>query len=108
MAMTGSPENKYILGGADGRTPVPEPDLFTWAEWWRDQGEGAIAEDTVGERRVVTAFHGINRTSAWPKAAPELFVTHIFGQRPKPALVWYATYDEALAGHAAVLAGLRS
>lgn len=99
------PAHFHVLA-ADGRTPVHEPDFTTWAEWWRDR-DGTIAEDTGDDYHVLTIFYGVNRNSQWPLAPKELFVTLFFSVTPHPKQ-WYATYDEAIAGHTEAVAALQA
>lgn len=91
----------YIL---DGQEPVAEPDVIKWAKWFGG-ADRQVALDIVDGRRVSTVFLGIdhNFRSSGP---PVLFETMIFG--PDEGGCWrYATWAEAAAGHAAVVAALR-
>src|SRR3989304_6424848 len=43
----GSDMNRYILAD-DGRTPVPEPDLFAWSRQFDNREHYVVAQDHIG------------------------------------------------------------
>lgn len=90
----------YILRG---RTPVPEDDTLKWARWFEDHDEERIvARDLVGDTLVSTVFLGVDHAHAG--GPPVLFETMVFSGDSLENAMWrYRTYDEAEAGHAAVL-----
>lgn len=95
----------YIL---DGHEPRPAGAL-EWARWregnpdaWRVGGDRL--EDGTS---VSTVFLGVDH--GWSAGPPILFETMVFGRRDRwDGWCWrYPTWDEAAAGHAAVLKRLR-
>jgi hypothetical protein len=87
----------------EGHTPVWEPDVLTWAQWM-ETGERQVALDTVGTDRVSTVFLGCNY--CWTDDAPPiLFETMVFSAEGAALdQQRYSSWDEALAGHAEVVA----
>jgi hypothetical protein len=90
----------YIL---DGHTPVPEPDLMTWAMWMEtaDRHVAHDADEGTGWR-VSTVFLGIDYRH-FGKGPPILFETMVFGGPLDGDTTRYCTWDEADAGHTAML-----
>lgn len=97
--------------------PVPEPDLFAWAEWLEaDQKTGArrLAQDTIGPYLVSTVFMGLDH--GFGEGPPVLWETMIFGVeeeieflgkrrrcRKEVGADRYTSKAEALAGHASAV-----
>jgi hypothetical protein len=81
----------------------------TWDEYleWSKQGFDAtkrVAVDTIGDVRVSTVFLMIDHN--WLDGPPILFETMVFGG-PFDEWQWrYHTWDEAVAGHRAIVAGV--
>lgn len=94
---------KYILN-ADGS--IAEVDLMTWAKWF-ETGQRVIARDDVGDSHVSTVFLGLDHRfgSGGP---PLLFETMVFDGPMDGEQDRYCTKDEALAGHAAMLARVKA
>ncbi len=93
--------NKYIL---DGHTPVVEPDLLTWGRWFNDGERRRVADsEPVKGVRVSTVFLGLDH-SFGSEGPPLLFETMIFGGEHNDYQDRYATWDEAVAGHAKAVA----
>ena len=96
---------KYKL---DGQKVVPVENTIEWAEWF-EKADRTVAKDVVGKLRVSTVFIGLDHNFML-KGPPLLFETMVFddsGGMPQAALdiqERYATWDEAVAGHAEVLA----
>lgn len=94
---------RYILVG---HTPVRCDDLLEWAEWeeraLRD-GSYVVAKTNVSSSvEVSTVFLGLDHQ--WGDGPPILFETMIFGG-PRNQTQWrYATWDEAVDGHAYAVA----
>lgn len=101
----------YVLG-ADARTPVPA-DLMTWA---RSRARGAtpqpgdgwarVAEDALGGVRVSTVFIGLDHRFGPEPGPPLVFETMVFGGVLDQEWERYSTWDEAAAGHAALVAAV--
>lgn len=92
--------DKYIL---DGHEPKPV-DLMTWARWFesnRDTRHVAVTDHPLG--KVSTVFLGLDH-SFGARGAPLLFETMVFGGAMDGEMDRYATWDEAEAGHAAMVA----
>src|SRR2546430_11262554 len=92
---------RYILD-AD-QQPVEELDLLTWAHWMDSHQHREVARDTVGDVLVSTVFLGINRRFVGDGPAI-LYETMVFGGPLSNEMDRYTTRDEAIAGHAAMLA----
>lgn len=96
-----------------GHDVVPVDDAHEWALWFeaasRMPGPAGratmlhVGDDDVGGLRVSTVFLGIDH--AWGEGAePRWFETMIFGGKLEGMTQRYATWDQAAAGHAFVLA----
>ncbi|HEY6371209.1 MAG TPA: hypothetical protein VIX37_11570 [Candidatus Sulfotelmatobacter sp.] len=70
--MTRNPLGKYIL---IGQTPVPEPDVLRWGQWF-ETADRVVFQTQVGASLVSTVFLGIDHQ--WGKGPPLLFETMIF------------------------------
>lgn len=92
---------------------VEPANLMTWARWFEAtsqmHGEGRlptarhVAFDELPNGRVSTVFLGINH--AFSRAGPPLwFETMVFIGAVEVDMARYTTWDEAEAGHAAMLA----
>jgi hypothetical protein len=84
--------DKYIL---DGKRPVRCDDVLAWGRWF-ETADVHVAETTVDGVRVSTVFLGIG---GW-RGPPQLFETMIFGGEHDMDQWRYATWEEAVAGHA--------
>jgi hypothetical protein len=91
---------------------VPCPDIILWGTWFEDSRKTRIvAQDQVGDYWVSTVFLGIDHSfSPWGKRGPPiLFETMIFLEENEgETQVRYATWDEAAAGHADIVARLKA
>ncbi len=90
----------YILKGHEA---VPT-DLMTWARWF-EKGDRIVAKDTVGEVRVSTVFLGLDHSFGTGPLL--LFETMIFGGPLDGDMDRYTTWEQAEAGHAAMLAKVK-
>lgn len=100
----------YIL---DGHEPVAEPDLRRWGKWMQ-AADRVVSETIVG--RVVgttivggvlvsTVFLGIDYR--FDDGPPLLFETIVFDGEHDMAMERYSTWEEAEAGHAAMVAKIK-
>ena len=89
---------QYILDKSG--QAVAEPDHVRWGEWMQTH-DRTIASDRVGDTRVSTVFIGINRSI--DGSAPKLFETMVFGGPLEYQCDRYATLEDALKGHEAML-----
>ena len=91
----------------DGHEPIPV-DLLTWAKWF-EKGDRVVQQDTVGRYWISTVFLGLDHRFGQP-GPPLLFESMAFGDanergyREDLDQNRYATWDEAVAGHEAMLA----
>ncbi len=95
----------YIL---EGHKPVSCPDILEWARWFQT-GDAArrVAEDFVGDVRISTVFLGIDHSFS-RVGPPVLFETMVFAGPLDEEQDRYCTWDEAVAGHAAMLARVKA
>lgn len=93
----------YVL---DEKTGVPRP-CEDWLRWgnWMATADRQVADDTVGEARVSTVFLGTDH-SFGGGGPPVLFETMIFGGPHDQWQDRYTSREDALKGHAAVVAAL--
>ena len=86
----------YIL---DGQTPVPEPDVLRWADWFETADRG-VQRDGPDGWTISTVFLGLDH--GFGEGDPILFETHVY-RSGHPGDVIYerrcSTWDEALAMH---------
>jgi hypothetical protein len=86
----------YIIKGRE----IEKVDLMTWAEWFEENRDARrVALDSREGVEVSTVFLGLDYNFAGI-GPPILFETMIFGGDDDGFMQRYATYDEALAGHA--------
>lgn len=96
--------DKYVLA-ADGRTPVLEPNLLTWAQWFEHAPRRVAHAIGSGDVRISTTFLGIDHRFglAGEERDPILWETMIFGGPLDGYQERYTSYDAAVAGHAKAL-----
>jgi hypothetical protein len=89
-----------------GKTIVkPEPDDEAWEQWMKT-ADRYVAQDTIGQITISTAFIGIDhRIPGDP--APVLFETKVFGGS-HDGYQACSTWDEANRQHASTIALIRS
>lgn len=86
-------------------TVVEEPDILKWDKWFKT-ADRTVAMTMVGDLRVSTVFLSIDH--AFDGGKPVLFETLVFGLPDVEEIMRrYRTREEALAGHARVVEGLR-
>ena len=90
----------YIL---DGRTPVPVANVLELAMWFEVGDNRRIASDQIGDVWVSTVFLGLDHSHGPPGSVPILFETMAFRDKEELACERYASYEEAEAGHTAML-----
>ncbi len=101
--------DRYIL---IGQTPVVEPDLLTWGEWFQT-ADRVISRTEVGASVVSTVFLGLDHSPCWltGKGRPLLFETMVFADGSDVEddfMRRCSTWLEAEAQHAAVVEQVRS
>lgn len=94
---------QYILD-SDGKTPVPEEDLLTWAMWLQNAPNRSVKRTELpGNILVSTIFLGLDFLFPFFHQQPLLFETMIFGGEHHLYNKKYCTWDEAEAGHDAAI-----
>jgi hypothetical protein len=89
---------QYILGGEDGRTPVPCPCLLEWAEWL-DTADRCVAWTGNASKYVSTVFLGLDHRH-FGGGPPLVFETILFiDGRPTGEMERYSSWDDAETGH---------
>lgn len=89
-----------------GQTPVPEPDVLKWAEWF-GSADRVVAQTEIGASMVSTVFLGLDH-NFWVEGPPLLFESMIFtdGDGGNDT-ARCATWAQAEAQHKAICDGLR-
>lgn len=90
----------YIL---EGHTPVPVKDTLVWARWFATADRKVARTQVTDGISVSTVFLGLDHSFS-PGAAPQIFETMVFGGPLDNDLDRYATWEEAEAGHVAMVA----
>ena len=94
----------YIL---IGQTPVPEPDLVKWAEWFGAAGgDRIVAQTHIGATLISTVFLGIDH--GFGKSPPLLFETMTFCDGEDMDCWRCSTWAEAEAQHWRIVAEWRA
>ncbi len=57
-------------------TPVLEPDITKWAQWF-EKAERHVADEKIGESRISTVFLGLDHS--FGSGPPVLWETMVFG-----------------------------
>lgn len=93
----------YIL---EGKTVKPVP-MMVWAHWLEKHWNARIikCEPITMDTAVSTVFLGLNHQ--YGDGPPLLFETLVFGGTMDGEMDRYATYDEAVTGHAAMCERVR-
>lgn len=94
---------RYML---DGEKAVPCDDLLAWARWIETE-DCRVAMDHVGDVRVSTVFLGLDHNFA-PGGVPVLFETMVFGGPLHHEMERYTNWEQAEAGHAAMVERVRA
>jgi hypothetical protein len=89
--------NKYVLVGHE---PVAA-ELYEWAAWY-ERADRTVARTDIGEVRVSTVFLGLDHN--WGDGPPLIFETMVFGGEFDEWQERYSTWDQAVAGHEAMVA----
>ena len=98
--------DRYTLG-ADGKTPVREPDLMKWAEWF-ETANRRVAWTEVGKAKVSTVFLALDHSFS-RKGPPILFETMVFREEGNETdCERCSTWEEAERQHEAMVEKVRS
>jgi len=102
---------RYILDAAGN--PVPEPDLFKWAQWFENGRNRILEQDHAGGFFVSTVFLALDHNFAG--GPPILWETMIFPETKTQLDVPYAHFqnryssrEEAIEGHRRIVQMLTS
>lgn len=96
----------YIL---ENKTPVPVEDTETWGRWFENFSNRQVAFTELGDKRASTVFLGLDHQ--WEIGGkPLLFETMVFDQNNSidRYCMRYSTWEDAEAGHYAVVALIRA
>jgi hypothetical protein len=91
----------YIL---DGHTPIPADDmgLVAWSLWFADIRNRRVVYTELSDRvHISTVFLGTDHS--WGEGPPILFESMIFVDGNGGQMDRYCTWDEAMAGHNALV-----
>ncbi|MFN6572403.1 hypothetical protein [Dendronalium sp. ChiSLP03b] len=93
--------NYYILD--DGHDPIAVS-AYEWSQWFENIEHRRVAEDYLFDSkiRVSTVFLGLNHQH-WLDGPPLFFETMVFGGETDMLQTRYSTWDDAVAGHQAVV-----
>lgn len=91
---------RYILN--ESHELVPCPDLMEWGRWMQDDERRRVAAWEQDGVRVSTVFLGLDHS--FMPGAPVVFETMVFGGTHDGDQERYHTWDEAQAGHDAIVA----
>lgn len=89
--------DQYIL---EGHTPVACDDLTSWAMQF-ESADRAVAKTKIGEVKISTVFLGLD--PSFGGGDPLLFETIVFGGELDGEQDRYSTWEEAEAGHHAMV-----
>jgi hypothetical protein len=96
-----NPFRTYVLVG---RTPVAERDWMSWATWMEDHSPIVRQDELEDDTVVSTVFLGFDH--GWfhaKQTTPVLFETTVFGGDFDGTARRWTSWEEAEAGHAAIL-----
>ena len=87
----------------EDKTPIPEPDLRIWSEWFETATNRVVAQTQIDtDEQVSTVFLGIDHRLLG-NGPPILFETLVFGGNCDMDQRRYLTWDEAEEGHRRVV-----
>ena len=95
--------DKYILRGHE---LVPVDSIQEWAKWF-ETADRHVALDELPNGRVSTVFRGLDHCFM-PGGRPLLFETMVFGGPLDQEQERYSTWEEAEAGHAAMVERIKA
>lgn len=94
---------KYYTLDDDGKTPVPCPDMFTWARWFETADRTMFSTETAN-LWISTVFLGLDH--GFMSNVPILFETMVFPKEGAAGIHFgeiagarYATWEDAKVGH---------
>jgi hypothetical protein len=90
--------DKYIL---DANHKLVSVGLMEWAQWFEQDGNRRVAEDTIDGFYVSTVFLGLDHS--FSGTVPLVFETMVFADGNGELFGRYPSWDQALGGHAAAI-----
>jgi len=84
----------------EGKEVVPVADCLEWAQWY-EKSDRQVARDDIDTVVVSTVFIGLDHQ--FGDGPPLLFETLVFGGKLDGQMDRYSTWDEATAGHIAMM-----
>jgi hypothetical protein len=99
----------YTLNGKEPVYLGNDAAAFVEMSRWRDESwdRCQLAHDEIGKAAISTVFLCWNHSLHRDTLPPLLFETMVFGGAYNHAQQRYATFDEAMAGHAVFVAQIR-
>jgi hypothetical protein len=94
----------YYILDADGRTPIAVDDVMIWSRWYHTANR-VVAHTPISGGMVSTVFLGLDHGFTISRP-PLLWETMVFpnGSWLDEFCQRYASYDDAVEGHAAIVA----
>jgi hypothetical protein len=89
---------------ADGQ-PLPCDDLLVWARWFEEADRLVALDEPVSGQKVSTVFLGLDHQ--FGKGRPILWESMVFGGPLDGEQQRYMSRDQAVAGHARLVAQVR-
>lgn len=90
----------------DNNQPVYTDDVLVWGRWFEEASKTrrrVVGYDKVGSVSVSTVFLGLDQNFGLTDETPILYETMVFNGPLDQEMDRYATWDEALAGHQAMV-----
>lgn len=81
---------------------LPEPDVIAWGKWF-DTADRIVSRMVRDDVTISTVFLGVDH-NFYPSGPPVLFETMVFGGVDDQRTWRYHTWEEAEAGHKALVA----
>lgn len=88
--------SSYILNA--NKEPVACPDFAEWSKWMECHELRQVALTDLGFAKISTVFLALDHN--FSGGTPILFETMVFSNILDPRMERYATYEQAIAGHA--------
>lgn len=89
----------------EGKQPK-QVELLEWASWF-ETAKRHVADETIGKSRVSTVFLGVDHNYS-EDGPPLIFETLVFGGDLDEEMDRYSTWEEAEAGHKAMVERVRN
>ncbi len=102
-------DDRLLLWKLNGHTPVVCDSVIEWGTWF-ETADRTVAkyEDPDTGAVVSTIFLGIDHSFSFLGGPPVLFETMVFGGALDGEQARYCTWDQAIEGHAVMVARVKS